>query len=140
MLISTLTAKILALSFLSVVWLALFARAKRLDMNQPFHVASDRRDRRKARFYYLSAWIGLGVAFLSLLCLDGLANVAFDSAVLRDTVLSVTRAVGVWGLLIVGLVLSQVGHRLAAPNADGQSLTPIPNERERPRLDERYRR
>lgn len=139
MLISPMTAKLLALSLLSAFWLALFQNAKRLDANQPFHAAAYQRDRRKAQFYGNSVWVGLAAAFLSLLCLDALASVSFDTNALRETVLGILRIVGVWGLLVVGIVWSQVGQRASQPNADGQSLTPIPNEREQPRFDDRRR-
>jgi hypothetical protein len=45
------------------------------------------------------------------------------------------RAIGYFvaaGLVIAGLVWSQVGQRASEPNADGQSLQPLPEKKQNP--------
>jgi hypothetical protein len=120
--------KFLVLAMFSAVWLALHQRVMQLDPYQAYHIAADRRDRRKARFYFLSVWIGLIAAFLGLGCQEALSGVAFDSAAARDWTLGTVRGVGLWGLLIVSMVWSRVGLRASQPNSDGQSLTPLSEE------------
>lgn len=136
---SPMVIKIAMLSMLSICWLALFQKVKRLDANLPFHVAAERRDRRKARFYYHSVWIGLAVTFLSLLCSDALANADFSSGALRELVNGLVRTAGVWGLLIVGAVWHQVGQRASQPNLDGQSLIPQTHPMDSKRPNDRQR-
>ena len=122
---SPMAAKLITLGMLSTLWLGMLQSAKRLDGNQPFHVASDQRDRRKARFYYLSVWAGLAAAFLSFLCLDALASAEFDNAMQRNLILGILRSVGVFGLLVIGVVWTQIGQRASQPILDGQALTPL---------------
>lgn len=129
MAISPIIVKFLAMGLLGLIWLAVCHQAMRLDSSQPFHIAAYRRDRRKARFYFLSVWIGLGLAFVSFLCLEALASMTFETRVLRDWVLGATRGIGLFGLVIAGLVWSQVGQRVSEPNSDGQSLLPMPEEK-----------
>lgn len=128
LLIPLLAVKLLTMGLLGIAWLMLFQKACRVDSNEAFHVAMYNRDLRKARFYQRSAWFGLAAAFLSILSLDIMANFGFDSTAVREIVLGLTRVVGVWGLLIVALVLSQVNNRIAQVNSDGRSLLPIPQD------------
>jgi hypothetical protein len=113
----------------SAVWLALHQRVMQLDPGLTYHLAAYRRDRRKARFYFLSVWVGLGAAFLGLGCQEALSGVAFDSAAARDWTLGTIRGIGIWGLIIVGMVWARVGLRASQPNSDGQSLNPLPDEK-----------
>ncbi|HZP82207.1 MAG TPA: hypothetical protein VFB21_11265 [Chthonomonadaceae bacterium] len=129
MAISPITVKFVVMGLLGLIWLAACHQVMRLDSSQPFHVAAYRRDRRKARFYFLSVWIGLGLAFVSFLCLEALAGMTFETRALRDWALGVTRGIGLFGLVIAGLVWSQVGQRASEPNSDGQSLLPTPEEK-----------
>ncbi len=113
------------LGVLSAVWLAISQYMLRLDTTKSFHVAASERDKRKAKFYFFSTWIGLGAAALSFLGQEALYGTAFDSALTRDWVFHVLRGAGLWGLTVVGLVWSQVGQRVSQPNSDGKSLTPF---------------
>lgn len=127
---SGLTVKFLTLGVLGVAWLLLSKHLLRVDTHQPFHVASYQRDRRKARFYFMSVWTGLAVTFLSFIILDALATIRFDSMLTRDWVLNVLRGVGLWGLMTIALVWTQVGQRVGLPGSDGKSLQPLPDEKE----------
>src|SRR5258707_530954 len=120
--------KFLVLGMFSAVWLALHQAGMPLGPGQIYHLAAYQRDRRKARFYFLSVWVGLGAAFIGLGCQEAFAGVAFDSAAARDWTLGTVRGIGLWGLLIVGMVWSRVGLRASQPNSDGQSLTPLSEE------------
>lgn len=122
---SPMAGKWFMLSLLSLGWFLAFWRVQRLDMSQTYHLAAYQRDRRKARFYTLSVWLGLAVAFLSFACQDALGAVSFDSLAQREWVLGIIRMVGMWGLLITAAVWLQVGQRAGQPNADGQSLMPV---------------
>jgi hypothetical protein len=97
---------------------------------EPYHLAAYRRDRRKARFYYVSVWVGLAAAFLSLIAVETLAGVTFDTTNMRNWVLGILRGIGLWGLLIIAMVWSQVGQRVSQPNSDGTSLLPLPEEKQ----------
>jgi len=110
-------------------WMAYYKSLLHLDASQPYHIAAYRRDRRKARFYFLSVWVGLSLAFLSFLSLEALTVVTFDTPVAREWILGVMRALGTCGLLVVAAVWSQVGMRVSQPNSDGASLQPLPNEK-----------
>jgi hypothetical protein len=123
------TAKLLFLGILSMVWLALLNQARQLDNGEAFYVAIDRRDKRLSRFYSRSMWTGIGAAFLSLLCLDAFETIAFDSHAQRDLITGVTRATGMWGLLIIGAVWSQLGSKVRDLKFDFRSLQPIDSNR-----------
>ncbi len=120
------TAKFLVLTFLGALWLLQFRRVSRLAGNVPYHLASYERDKRKARFYYHSMWLCIGVSALSFLALEALASVMFDTSQQREWILSVLRGLGLWGLATVAMIWSQVGIRASEPNSDGQSLLPSP--------------
>ena len=120
------TGKFLILGLLGMVWVALNRHALRVEAGKPFHLATYQRDRRKARFYYLSIWIGLMAAFTSFTCLEAVGGVTFDSLSEREWISSLLRGLGLWGLVIVGMVWSQVGQRVSQINSDGQSLLPAP--------------
>lgn len=113
------------LGVLTAIWLMLSHYSLRLNPNLSFHVAADERDKRKAKFYFLSVWAGLAAIVLSLLSQEALYRIEFDTALTRDWVFHVIRGIGWWGILIVGLVWSQVGQRVSRPNSDGKSLTPF---------------
>lgn len=121
------------LGVLSAVWLAISHIALRLDSNKSFHLAAFERDKRKAKFYFFSMWTGLGAAALSFLGQEALYGTAFASALTRDWVYHVLHGVGLWGLMITGLVWSQVGQRVSAFNSDGKSLTPFEEQEQRGR-------
>ena len=73
--------------------------------------------------------LGLVSAFVSLGSQEALAQVTFDSNITRDWMFGVIRGLGLWGLLIVGMVWVRIGLRASLPNLDGQSLTPLPDEK-----------
>lgn len=120
------TGKFLILGLLGIVWLALSRHTMRVEAGKPFHLAAHHRDRRKARFYYLSIWIGLMAAFTSFTCLEAAGGVTFDSQSQREWAMSLLRGLGLWGLVIVGMVWSQVGQRVSLINSDGKSLMRAP--------------
>lgn len=115
----------LVLAMLAMGWLTLRERVTRPDSRLAFHVSLYQRDQRKARFHYLSVWIGLLAAFASLACLGILAQSILDPSPLRRAILGVAYGVGLWGILITALVWTQVGKRVSEANSDGQSLTPF---------------
>lgn len=121
------------LGVLSAIWLAISHIALRLDTEKSFHVAASERDKRKAKFYFFSMWTGLGAAVLSFLGQEALYRTAFDSAMTRDWVYNFLYGVGLWGLMVTGLVWSQVGQRVSASNSDGRSLTPYEEQEQRGR-------
>ena len=118
--------KFLILTFLGMLWLLQFRRVSRLAGNMPYHVASYERDQRKARFYYQSMWLCIGVAILSFLALEALTGAIFDTSQQREWILSILRGLGLWGLATIAMIWSQVGIRASEPNSDGQSLLPFP--------------
>src|SRR5438067_13761593 len=121
--------KFATLGSLSMVWLAIHRRIMQLDARLVYHLAAIQRDRRKAAFYYRSVWVGLVAAFLSLGCQEALGQAGFDSAATRELVLAAIRCLGLWGLLIVGMVWVRIGARASQPNLDGDSLTPFGEEK-----------
>jgi hypothetical protein len=122
--------KFVTLGLLSAVWLALHQRVMQLDNRLVYHLAAHHRDRLKAQFYFRSVWVGLVAAFISLGSQEALGQVTFDSNVTRDWLYGALRGLGLWGLLIVGMVWVRIGLRASQPNLDGQSLTPLPNEKD----------
>jgi hypothetical protein len=121
------------LGLLGLAYLLLSKRIMRVDANQPFHVATYQRDRRKARFYSYSVWVGLAVAFLSFITLEALAGMRFDANATREAVLNVLYGAGLWGLMIIALVWSQLGQRVALVGSDGKSMQTLPDEKNRSR-------
>ena len=122
------TGKFLILGLLGMVWVALSRYAMRVEAGEPFHLATYQRDRRKARFYYLSIWAGLTAAFVSFTCLEAVASVSFDSPAEREWVFNLLRGLGLWGLVIIAMVWSQVGQRVSHINSDGKALLPTPEK------------
>jgi hypothetical protein len=118
----------LVLSLLATVWLAVRERVTRLNFNEPFHLSTLKRDRRKARFYAQSVWVGLIATFVGMLTLDFAAGTVIESQALRNDIVGVAYGVGLWGLLIIAMVWSQVAERVSQANSDGQSLTPLPKK------------
>lgn len=118
------------LGVLSVLWLSLHHRVVQLDARLVYHLAALHRDRRKAMFYFRSVWVGLIAAFVSLGCVEALGNIAIEPASTRDILLGALRGLGLWGLLIVGMVWVRIGIRASQPNMDGDSLTPFGEEEE----------
>jgi hypothetical protein len=114
----------IVLCLLSVCWLAFHGHVTRSLSADIYHVAAEKRDAKKGRFYYISVWIGLIAAFLSARSLEALSTAAFDSSAQRSWVLGSLRGMEMWGLLIVGAVWIRVGQRISQPNFDGTSLTP----------------
>ena len=121
--------KFTTLGILCEVWLAMHQRVVQLDARMVYHLAAVHRDRRKALFYFRSVWIGLIAAFISLGCQEALTLVAFDSTTTRDLLLGALRGLGLWGLLIVGMVWVRIGLRASQTNLDGDSLTPYEEEK-----------
>jgi hypothetical protein len=130
MAITPMAVTFLVLSLLAMGWLTVRERMTRLNHNLPFHISTYQRDRRKARFYALSVWVGLSAAFLGMLSLDLVANTSIDPPALRQGILGLAYGIGLWGLLIVAMVWSQVAQRAAQVNSDGQSLLPVQEKRE----------
>ncbi len=129
MLFLPIAVKFGVLGLLSAGWLALHRHVNELSQNQPYHLAAHRRDQRKARFYFLSVWIGLIASFLCFGSLEALSSVSFDSPQGRDWAIGIVRGLGLWGLLVSGVVWARVGQRAGLPNADGMALTPLPEEK-----------
>ncbi len=119
----------LVLSLLAMGWLGVRERIMRLNHALPFHVSAYQRDRRKSRFYVQSVWTGLAAAALGLITLDFVGATVVDPLALRQGIVGVAYGVGLWGILIVAMVWSQVAQRAAQVNSDGQSLTPLPEEK-----------
>lgn len=115
----------LVLGLLAMGWLTLRERITRPDSRLAFHVSLYQRDQRKARFHYLSVWVGLVSAFASLACLGILAQSVMDFSPQRRAILGVAYGVGLWGILVTALVWTQVGKRVSEVNSDGQSLLPF---------------
>ena len=128
MLLFPTVVKFATLGTLCIVWLALHQQIMLLDTRLVYHLAALQRDRRKAAFYFRSVWVGLVAAFISLGCQEALAQIEFDSAATREMLLAVVRGLGLWGLLIVGMVWVRIGIRASQPNLDGDSLTPFGEE------------
>lgn len=117
------------LGILAAVWLAMHQRIMQLNARLVYHLAAIDRDRRKATFYFRSVWVGLVAAFISLGCQEALGQISFDSAATRDIMLGIIRGLGLWGILIVGMVWVRIGMRASQPNLDGDSLTPFGEEK-----------
>src|SRR5437868_1723390 len=111
--------KFATLGILSVVWLAIHQRIMQLDARLVYHLAAIHRDRRKAAFYFRSVWVGLIAAFISLGCQEALSQITFDSTTTRDLMLGALRGLGLWGLLIVGMVWVRIGMRQPAKSRWG---------------------
>ena len=119
--------KFLTMGLLSAIWLVTFNRMGRLVPGQTYHLEAERRDRRKARFYVVSVWMGLGAAFLSFGALDAFSNTVFESSTTRAWVLGAFQGVGMWGVLVSAAVWAMVGQRASRYNMDGTSLTRLPD-------------
>ncbi len=130
--ISSVAISLFVLSCFAMGWMALRERILRLDGNLPYHVGSYQQDRRKGRFYFLSVWTGLGTAFAALACLELFVNIVLPAANTRNIISGAAYGLGLWGLLIIGLVWSQVGERVVQPNSDGKMLKPLPQESKNP--------
>jgi len=130
MVISSAAVSLIILSLFAIVWMAVREYVTRLDGKLPYHVGAYQQDRRKGRFYFISVWTGLSVAFLSLACLQVVASILMDSGNTRNVILGVAYGLGLWGLLVIGLVWSQIGHRAIEFNSDGKSPIPLPQEKE----------
>lgn len=130
MLISPTAVTLLVLSSLAFLWLAARERVVRLDGMQPYHVGAYQRDRRKARFYFFSVWMGLLAGFIGMATLQIVANTLLATTALKNWVSGSAYGIGLWGLLIITMVWTQVGQRVSQPNSDGQSLQPLNNERD----------
>ncbi len=131
------TVKFAALMLLSGLWLALHQQVCRMDQGKIYHLAAYERDKRKARFYFLSVWIGLVVAAVSLNTQEALNGVFFDSRQMGYWVMGVVRGAGLWGLFMAMLVWSIVGQRASLVNSDGLSLMPSRDEKKQPNDSQR---
>ena len=130
MVFSPIAISLMVLSIFAMTWIALRERAARLDGNLPYHVGSFQQDRRKGRFYFLSVWFGLIVAFLAFAVLTLVATSLLIVSNTRNILLGISYGAGLGALLIIALVWSQIGQRTLEFNSDGKSLIPIPQERE----------
>ena len=124
MVVSSAAVSLIILSLFAMVWMALRERVTRLDGMLPYHVAAHQQDKRKGRFYFKSVWTGLLSAFAGMACLQIMANTLFNANNTRNVVNGVAYGLGLWGLLIIGLVWSQIGQRALETNSDGKMLTP----------------
>src|SRR5579862_9486852 len=124
---SPILIELVVLCFLGACWLAFHARVTSTLSGDVYHVAVDKRDSLRARFYYISVWVGIIAVFLSARSLEALSSATFDSTTQRSWVLGSLRGMEMWGLLVVGAVWSRVGQRVSRPNSDGTSLLPMPN-------------
>ena len=122
------TAKFMMLTLLGGFWLLAVKHVMRLDNRQPFHLAIDQRDRRKARFYFLSVWIGLVTALICFMGLEVVDGSFFSDPSQRQWVLNIMRGAGMFGLGVVALIWGQVGQRVSLSNSDGKSPVPLPEE------------
>jgi hypothetical protein len=113
-------------AFLCASWLGLHQAAARIDPRQTYHVASAHRDRRRARFYLYSVWTGLIAAFVCYGSLEAFTSSAFDTTLARQIVSGVLRGVGLWGLLVIGLVWARVGQRAGDATADRPAFNTNP--------------
>ena len=113
------------LSFLCACWLTFHGKVTTALTQDVFHVALDKRDARKAKFYFMSVWVGVISAFLSARSLEAFSTAVFDSPAERMWVLGTFRGTEMWGLLVVAAVWTRVGIRVCRPNSDGQSLLPV---------------
>ena len=123
-------AKLIVLGTLSVTWLTLHQYALRLETAQVYHLAAHHRDKRKAVFYFRSVWVGLIAALIAFGAIEVASNYSFDSSALREGTFGVLRGLGIWGLLVVGMVWSRIGLRASHINLDGDSLTRMRDERD----------
>ena len=130
MVISSAAVSLIVLSLFAMAWMAVRERVTRRDGTKPYHIGLYQQDRRKGRFYYQSVWTGLAAAFVALACLQVVANTLMAGSNTRNVILGAAYGVGLWGLMIVGLVWSQIGHRAIEFNSDGKSLTPLPQDME----------
>jgi sterol desaturase/sphingolipid hydroxylase (fatty acid hydroxylase superfamily) len=128
MAVTPMAVTFLVLSLLATIWLAARERVTHLNFNEPFHISALKRDRRKARFYAQSVWAGLVAAFVGLLALDIAAGTVIESQLVRNDIVGVAYGIGLWGVLVIAMVWSQVAARVGQPNSDGQSLTPLPKK------------
>lgn len=128
MIVSSTTVKYLVTGLLAAGWLAYYRVIIRLNPFQPYHLAAYNRDRRKARFYFYSVWIGLGLTAMSFLALEALQAIQFETGGTRDWVMGALRGIGTTGLMVIAAVWSQVGIRASQLNSDGQSLQQAPEE------------
>ncbi len=123
------TGKFLMLTLLGGFWLLAVCSVMRLDHNQPFHLAVYQRDQRKARFYFLSVWIGLITALICFMGLEVVDGIVFFDLMQRQWALNLLRGAGMFGLGIVALIWTQVGQRVSLVNSDGKSPIPLPEEK-----------
>lgn len=122
---TALTVKLAILGLMGTIYLLLNRQVMRIAPDQPFHVALHQRDLRRARFYQRSVWVGLVAAFLSLITLEVLSGLRFHSAMTRDLVRNTLHGIGLWGLMIVALVWSQVGQRIVAILSETHPIRPL---------------
>lgn len=112
---SILNVTLLVLGALSIIWLAAYQNATMLDGGAAFHVAADLRDHRRARYYFISMWMGISAGFVSIVGASALSTVAFDNGSERDLLLAGLHALGIWGIVVAALVWTQVGRRATHP-------------------------
>jgi hypothetical protein len=124
---SPILIELFVLCFLGGCWLAFHGKVTAALTSDVYHVAAEKRDARKAKFYFVSVWVGLIAVFLSARCLEAFSTAALDSTAQRSWVMGSLRGMEMWGLLIVGAVWSRVGQRVTRSNSDGASLLPAPN-------------
>ncbi len=137
MVLSPMTVTILIMSVLGAGWLAVRERVARLDLQQVYHVASYEQDQRKARFYFRTVWAGLFAGAVSVVALNLFASLPFHPSQTHNVLIGASYGLGLWGLLVIGLVWTQVGKRVSQPNSDGRS--PLRQSEEKKQGDGRSR-
>lgn len=124
--------KIATLLILSLIWLTVHKRVLLLESNKLYHVAIYQRSRRQEVFYSRSVWVGLSAAFLSMIFIELLSDVFFDSDMVRDWTFGLLRGLGIWGLTIIGLVWLRVALRNGKTDPDEPSLFSMREKNQKP--------
>ncbi len=115
---------IVLLSSLGMAWLVLREKVAKLDAGIAYHVAAAQRDQRKARFYGQSVWIAIAASSLGLIVTSVIATSGGKSTPTSQMCVGLAYGLGLWGLMVISSVWSQVGKRASLTNADGKSLIP----------------
>ncbi len=115
---------IVLLSSLGLAWLLLREKVAKLDAGIAYHVAAAQRDQRKARFYGQSVWVAIAASSVGLIVTSVLATVGGKTTPISQMCAGLAYGLGLWGLMVISSVWSQVGKRVSLSNSDGKSLIP----------------
>lgn len=123
---------IVLLSSLGMAWLVLREKVAKLDADIAYHVAAAQRDQRKARFYGQSVWFAIMATALGLIVTSVIATSGGKATPISQMCAGSAYGLGLWGLMVMSSVWSQVGKRASMSNSDGKSLIPenIPSQRD----------